>query len=66
MGGSAELADGVTSYLASRDLARLQAETLASGSNLVKVRVDGKEVALAVGKDVFFSVGAAATAAAVV
>ena len=62
-GGSAELAEGVTLYLASRDLARLQVEASASASgDALEVRVDGKGVKLVVGREVFFSVAAAAVA----
>lgn len=60
--GSEELADAVRVVLASRDLAKLQAEAAEAGGK-VTVRVNGASVALTVGKELYFSASAAATAA---
>lgn len=61
-GGSQELVEGVTAYVASRDMLKLQAQAAAANGS-VPVKVDGKTVVLTVGKELFF--GAAAAAAAV-
>ncbi|GIL48146.1 hypothetical protein Vafri_4840 [Volvox africanus] len=63
-GGSEELAEAVTVVLASRDLAKLQAEAGEAGGK-VTVRVNGASVSLTVGKELFFSASAAAIATAI-
>ncbi|GAX77028.1 hypothetical protein CEUSTIGMA_g4475.t1 [Chlamydomonas eustigma] len=60
--GSEELAEGVSVFLASRDLSRLQSEAYGAGGSL-SVVVDAKRVFLKVGTHVFFSASAAATMA---
>ena len=57
--GSEELAVGVSTYLASREMSRLQAEVGAGGGK-VQVKVDGRVVGLEVGRGIFFSAHAAA------
>uniref|UniRef100_A0A7R9VFZ8 isoleucine--tRNA ligase n=1 Tax=Chlamydomonas euryale TaxID=1486919 RepID=A0A7R9VFZ8_9CHLO len=61
-GGSADLAEAVDVYLASRDLRALQAQAEAAGG-VVGLRVDGADVRLTVGKELFFSAAAAFAAA---
>lgn len=62
-GGSEDLAVGVTTYLAARDMSRLQAEaSSAAAGGKIEVKVDGKKVSLEVGREVFFTSAAAAAA----
>ncbi|PNW71377.1 hypothetical protein CHLRE_16g651750v5 [Chlamydomonas reinhardtii] len=56
-GGSEELAGDVAVVVASRDLGKLQAEAAAAGGKVV-VRVNGSEVTLRVGSELFFSASA--------
>ncbi|KAG1672606.1 hypothetical protein FOA52_002086 [Chlamydomonas sp. UWO 241] len=62
-GGSADLAEGVDIYLASRDPVAMRAQADADGGE-VEVCVDGQRVRLAVGTQLFFSAGDAFDAAA--
>lgn len=55
-GGSAPLADSAALYLASRCPSALQAEC-AKAQGAVRVRLDGKDLALQAGKHFFFSAG---------
>ena len=61
-GESQELAVGVSTYLAARDLSKLHAEATSAGGKIL-VKVDGMKVNLEVGKDVFFTAAASAAAA---